>query len=287
MYENGGTLYFRVEPKRYFYADGIIFSFDNVPKIMRKVDDSLFYANVKVGYQDYDQTLLNGLDEINSIRELTVIENKTTDATLDLTSEFVASSYAIEFTKQKQFDQFPLETTEFDDATFVINVRKDDVSTAEQGCDLPLNMVQPENLFNVRISPMRNLRRWREWLSAMAKNGFLNLKFVSGEANYQAVCQPLSYSPFLCEAESFGLVEESGSLILPGFSRFFEPEIVEFEYPLNFLDWLDIQASPTLLIRFRRFSTDPWQYGWLLEVNYRLNAGIAKFKLRPKFIPNT
>ena len=54
-----------------------------------------------------------------------------------------------------------------------------------------------------------------------------------------------------------------------------KPELVRFEYPLSFEDWnFEYNCRSNVV-----------EYGWISEINYRINDGLAEFILIPRIPP--
>jgi hypothetical protein len=149
----------------------------------------------------------------------------------------------------------------------------------------PLNIIDPDTLYNYRISPIRNALRWMDKILASYKHFTAGSKilFSEGEGNYYAA--GFSASPF-CLWENNVLAENATldqSIFLNPDKAvpLLAPERIEFDYPMSLADFKDVMANPYGIIQWSNDceSGD----GWIDTVSYKPEDGMAKFILIPKY----
>lgn len=171
-------------------------------------------------------------------------------------------------------------TVESEITITVSNLTGSTFYAVEQGAiDNPENMFDAATVINYGITPIRMALRWFKWVTQGYRNGG-NLSFSSGEGNY--VARGKWTSP--CASE-YAEVYENNNIDLETFNDlaeskpFIVPEKVSFTYPLGLNEFVDISAKKYGKIQFRRYETDPWQFGWIDTLRYNPNEGEANFNL--------
>jgi hypothetical protein len=147
------------------------------------------------------------------------------------------------------------------------------------------NILDPDTVYNFRISPARNAMRWFDYVTKCYKNitGTDLLYFSSADGNYVAGGNLVD--PAGCKLEN-GTLSEKGDITLALFTNtddglpITEPERVVFSYPLSFTEYNQIIASPYGLIEY----VTPCErgMGWIDTIEYNPEEGNAKFTLIPK-----
>jgi hypothetical protein len=271
----------RVEPVEYFYADTLIHTCDEVKEIRRSYDISRAIAIIQVGYKKWSSEYTGGLDEMNSEREyrteLTGVKTK-----LDCRSEFIASSYAIEVTRRQGATT---EDYRYDDDVFIICMQRGYAGATEVEIFNDLvtsNVLSPDNLYNVRITPVRNLMRWYKTARTVKSSRF---KFNSGTGNYVAAIAKTTTDDCLLETQTGELRENVGvsaNLFKTSSNAMYRwlPEIIDFEYPLSYTDWQNIRDNPRGYIRVTQRGKI-WD-GYIIDLVYTPAEGMAQFKLLRK-----
>ena len=112
-----------------------------------------------------------------------------------------------------------------------------------------------------------------DWISGrVRRNDYLKeVVFRSGEGNFKMKTK--SSDSCLIASE----VIENKNFDLLKKDAIFEAEIYEFSYPLSFTDYQKILANPFGVIEIA-FGAITYA-GFILEISYNVNGGIAKFKL--------
>ncbi|WP_346236747.1 hypothetical protein ABDK00_014065 [Niabella insulamsoli] len=151
----------------------------------------------------------------------------------------------------------------------------------EQGNILaPENIIDPNSIYNYRISPVRNAMRWFDQIAS----GFKlpgKIIFTDGDGNFWAKGKYAGS----CALEENAIAEndtiensvfenpESAAPIL-------QPERVVFDYDLSAADFRRIKENPYGLIAFsNEFESG---LGWIDSVSAKHNEGMATFRLIPK-----
>lgn len=147
----------------------------------------------------------------------------------------------------------------------------------------PTNIIDPDTLYNYRISPMRNAMRWMNKVFASYRQFGLDcqLLFTDGDGNYFASGEMADNN---CRLEN-GPISENQTIDISIFSDpddakpFLLPERVSFEYPMSTKEYKLIEANPYGLIYFE--SDCEQGYGYIDTINYKMEEGLASFNLIP------
>lgn len=271
----------RVEEWRYFYSDEILMECLAIDKVKRRVIADEHYSTFEFGYGKWEAEEYNGLDEFLTRRRyrttLTQIQNE-----LQKISTFIASGYAIEVTRRKG----DIDTADwrYDNETFVICCKNENtLIKVEQGNILNAeNIIDPDTIYNYRISPVRNAMRWAETIFKSYKH-FTNdskMIFMDGDGNIFA--KGLLNGD--CREENQTLAENqeiNPTLFTAPPKPFLSPERIEFEYPLSIAEMILIQENPTGLIHFE--GIEETGDGWIDKITYTPEEGKAFFSLIPKY----
>lgn len=275
-----GVEVFKVEPVEYFYQDKEVLSIDGVNKVDKKVLMNETYGTVKVGFDKWQAESINGLDEFNSTREYRST-TRNAMAPLDLISKFITGGYLIELTRIQNFATSGAADTKFDNDLFLIQLKRDaeGLMIVEQGIPLSaVNVFDPPTVYNFRVSPVRNLLRWWNWISG---NSFRwvdsgALMFNAGTGNYLAA----GFIPDLCSPEA-GILAESNDITqdaLKSSAPIVRNESVTFETPMSLDEFSNVRANPYGYISFR--CNGEWQKGYITKMTYRMAKGKATIELR-------
>lgn len=147
------------------------------------------------------------------------------------------------------------------------------------------NILDPDTVYNFRISPARNAMRWFDYIAKCYKNivGTDTLYFSSADGNY--VASGSLVDPAGCKFET-GTLSEKGNISLSSFADvdngtpITEPERVVYSYPLSFTEYNLITSSPYSLIEY--IASCERGVGWIDTIEYNPEDGNAKFTLIPK-----
>jgi len=270
-----------VEPIQDYYSDDIILTVDN-NNVVKTIDEAAHIGKINIGYAKWEAEEFNGLDEFLTKREYrTTLKNAGGE--LNQLSSFIASGYAIEITRRKDITT---EDWRFDEDTFIICLRRQDtygqLMEVEQGnIDNASNILDPDTIYNYRISPIRNLLRWLWYIMASYRQpANESLKFTSGTAN---VIASGILDDITCRVES-EIIAENANVDLDSLDTYTPPiwfnERVSFTCPLTYSEYLLINETPNGLIGY--ICNETTAYGWISRMEYDLQAGEASFTLIPK-----
>ncbi len=177
---NGNTITFR-HRSRYF-SDEIVKRIDNYSYYEFKVNASLVYSRMRIGFDKQDYDTVNGKDEFRFTNEYTTGVTMT-DNGIEMISPYRADAYGIEFLA----DKIGEDTTdnESDTDLFIVGI-KDDSSGIKYilNRDYSLSgVLSPGTMFNAMYSPTSMI---------IANEGFIgtsieNLTFASSDGNSEVV----------------------------------------------------------------------------------------------------
>lgn len=280
----------RIEHVTYYYQFEVLMTLDGVKEIHRELDRRRVYSIIKMGYEKWETEFSGGLDEFLTKREYRT-ESKTVTTTqregkLEQLSKMIASGYAIEVTRRQG------QTTEdykYDNDIFIICIERGGYVGFEVEIipDLNLianNVLSDDNIYNIRISPVRNLLRWFKTIASSFSKEFADtiktLIFTSGEGNY--IAELGNTSPDSCWLEGVTGITENETidkLLLQEDDELpiWEPETIKFEYPLSWQEWKTIKENPYKLLQVTQGENT--FYGWVQELVYEPNSGNGDFKL--------
>lgn len=195
-----GEQVIRVEDKRHFYDDSeVSVNISNVRDIVRKYDPNRLFKTVRIGYKKWQSEDVSGIDDPQTKRTYATRLQKS-GKDLIIESDFIAGSLAIETTRRSTREKSA--DYKFDNDTFIIAIRPDPISISPETSpdvtdyepELDENFTSVQNLlnadtrYNIRLTPVRNLIRWIDWLSgglqAYTDSVF---KFTSGEGNFDVI----------------------------------------------------------------------------------------------------
>lgn len=158
-----------------------------ISDIEETYNDSLIFNSIQAGYKeggDYEER--QGLDEYN-VRTTYNHGFQSTDKKLDLISDIRADSYAMEFARRQQFEDFPTEDTPYDKDNFFIDCKTDGFLQPRLWQDdysvLPTGVFSPETAQNLRLSPSSNVYRLSNTFAQIADYRSGVTKFASTEGN--------------------------------------------------------------------------------------------------------
>lgn len=148
-----------------------------------------------------------------------------------------------------------------------------------------VNILDPDTVYNFRISPERNAMRWFDFIAKCYKNitSADKLIFTSGDGNFLATGNLIDTAG--CKLES-GTLTENGDISLASFADadngtpITEPDRVVYKYALSFTEYNLIKANSNKLIKY--IAPCEQGEGWIDEIAYSPKDGTATFTLIPK-----
>jgi len=271
----GENRYVRVEPWYWFYKDEVLLDINNAPSVIRTVNPKELYSRFSFGYKKYETSGINGLDSFMSERTYAT-RLKLVDSAFEQISEFVADSYAIEYTRRQTGSS---SNWAYDNDVFVMCLKVDKATgsySLDRGVtDHEGSILSPASLYNARISPVRNASRWLNRLFSFAKNSIEYAKFTSGTCNYKAKCKAAIYDSTIAACSDTGaVIEESG--VMQSSSVLLKPEKIAIEgYTITKDEYAAIKANP-----YGAIMVDG-EKCYLLELKYTRKTSKATFTLVP------
>lgn len=274
----------RIEPWNFFYNDTLVMSCTGINGLERKANDKDIYSIFQFGYDKWEAEEYNGLDELLTKRNYRTLLSQVKN-TLAQISTFIASGYALEVTRRKGNDN--TKDWRYDNDVFIICMKRvAGILAAELGnVTNPVNIVDPDTLYNFRISPVRNAMRWANKILASYRQFDANSKiiFTDGDGNYFAQGEMTDTN---CRLEAAALTENQ-TIAISSFADSANakpvlfPERVTYPYPFTAQDYVNIKANPGGKIYFE--SLNDSGYGWIDSIKWNPDDGTAQFSLIPKF----
>lgn len=296
-----GYEWLRIEPMSYWYNNTVLMTCDNIPELRRKVMAEWYISLFEFGFEKWEAEQTSGLDEfaVKKQYRTTFSEIKSN---LEKRCKFIGSGYSIENTRAEKYIDDSTKDWRWDNDIFVICVRRDGTATApyslisvEQGIDCinvgtATNIVDPGTIYNARISPNRNLLRWLPYLMANYAHDINNplsyFRFVDGQGNYLAEMELINGC--LYEKSGVNLAEnqdiDSGDTNnLAQAKPIFKFELIDYDYPMSYTEFKTIRANPRGVVEYRGTDMPALKKGFIYNIQYKPNTGIATFTLLPKY----
>ena len=266
-----GKQVLRLEKRSYFYRkDERILSLGAVPNIVRKLAIKKFYNSVEMGYAEkIDIKQINAIDEFNTIRRwgIPIVNTKQV---LKMSTKMITGGYPIE-SQRRLFES--TEDGKNDDKNFAVVVIRDGLTfktKKNEGYSAITNVFDPSSIYNVDISPARNLRNWLQVLaSGLIRSTNKVLRFTFGEVNFTMTSQKTT------EVEP---VAENGNVDLTGIEPIWDNEIYSFKCPLSRNQMKLIKANPYGYVEFNDRYGETFE-GFIDNFEHEPNEGKATFDL--------
>lgn len=279
----------RAEDHRYFYDETVVLTLDKIPLVAIEPIREDYISIFKGGYAKYEAEAYYGLDEFLTERNYRTNLTSTKN-TLDQVCEMIASGYAIEITRRiKLYSPTTAEDWRFDNDIFIVCLNEDNEGTytVEQGnITAATDMIDPDTIYNFRISPARNAMRWlssilNSYRDPQGANS--QVIFTDGKGNILATglmtgtC--LEEAAAVTENQNLDYtVTDDPADGLP----VYVPEAWKFEYPLSFSEYQTLKANPRGTIQ-ARFGQDTEFLGFYLRMlEWDPNRQTASWELLPQ-----
>ncbi len=281
---NTGGKMIRIEPMEYFFPSTVIFSADKIPMVDFSNNTAKQYGKFNFGYEKFEAEEFNGLDEFLSKREYRSPLNSKN--ILEQVCKFISSGYSIEVTRRK--GNTDTKDWRLDNDYFVICLKRlyTDVVVEQGGITDDVNIIDPDTIYNFRISPMRNAMRWMKYILGMfaipLDSTKSYLQFTDGTGNYFAEGKLTTG----CILEAAALAE-NGDLSIDLFDDIAQGIPVwaskqpKFTYPLSRESFKAILANPTGVVEYE--CAGLIRQGYISELDYKPASGDATFTLIPKY----
>ena len=171
---NGKTITFR--PRRDYFQDFVSKRIEDYNSYQMRVNSSLIYSQINVGYEKQDYDSVNGKDEFR----FTNIYNTgitMTDNKMELISPYRSDAYGVEFLAQK-IGQDTTDSSNDTSLFFVCAYLSNNKYILNRNDSIE-GVISPETMFNVMYSPTSMIDSNADFLG-----GFVSeLKYASSEGN--------------------------------------------------------------------------------------------------------
>lgn len=280
----------RVEGKRHFYDDSeTSVNIDFVRDIVRKYDDARIFKTVKVGYKKWQSEDISGIDDPQTKKTYATILKKA-GKELNLESDFIAASLAIETTRRRTREKSA--DYKFDNDTFIIAINpvpvdvspetSPDVTDYEPELDENFtsitNLLNAETRYNNRLTPARNFLRWQEWASGcLQAYPASTFKFSSGEGNYDMTSDMVDDSDG-CDEEQADLSEKQD--IGVSADPFHLALLYEIKCPLDWEDYVLIRDNRKKCIGISQTDEDHVKF-FIKDLEYEVVQGRVTIQAWP------
>lgn len=286
-----GSNEIEIEEKSEFYDNVPILNLDYVNLIERSYDTKFIFKSVEIGYEKWSAESGSGIDDPQT-KHVYRTRFKTVGEDTKILSKFYAASLGIEQTRRNRVEQG--KDWRLDEDIMIIAVKKTGVTEPELNAPFSAQsgILNASTRYNVRITPARNLVRWRNFLSGCLKwytdvDGFgtrIGFDFSSGEGNVGSSSTLLSsdceYDLYSYDMPAFGLYGvhsvADNLMLTPTNDYLFVPIIYEFEYPLTWNQYKAIRDNRKKAIGVSRSAASHVPC-FIMSLEYQLTKGKAKF----------
>lgn len=267
----------RVEKKEWFYERSISTNFDYVFEISREYDEDRIFNKVEIGYANWQSEDINGIDDPQT-KHTYATRFKKIGKGIELHSEFIAASLAIEVTRRQTIEKS--KDYKFDNNTFIISINPDDVSPdaytpeLDENFNSITNLLNSETRYNSRLTPGRNFLRWREYFNGALQSYLTsNYKFTNGEGNYDMVSDLVSacdVAGVLSEKQNINVTQDYLHL----------PLLYTIEINLAWDDYVAIRNARQKAIGISQTASNHKMF-FIKSLEYELVKGKATIKAWP------
>lgn len=244
---------------------------DLMTGVSRSLNKKYLWSEIIVGYKDQEYEALNGLGTFNGLTNLTT-PLKSISTKLDLTCPFRTDDYGLEQIRRIQYKDSPTEDASGDDDIWLIDAFMDGGKLKARKTELfskVEGILNPESVYNLRLSPGRNLRRWGNVVhSCMPKGG--TIKFGSGPKNTSLVTRLLTETKDLTEKSDVNTNDLDPALFMP-------ETLIIGECPFNKEQWLSLQQNTGGIVEFENKGVK--LYGYIEEMENEAAKKLANFEL--------
>lgn len=251
----------RIEKKEFFYNRNVTvklgkevngkFEYIQPKNIKRSIATNYYYSSLEIGYKkggEYEEAM--GLDEYNTKSTFTTVIN--IGDKLELISDYRADSYGMEFARRKPKENNPTTDSDYDRDIFLMDLKRSQTKVFEQRLWFDINdrskddfekeptgTYNPNSATNLRLSPF-NILLHHGWViaSGLTKYPTDYVRYGSSIANSNLTTKLIGKPEYA----------ENGNIQNNLLERArFVPEIIKFEFPVNFELIQKIQGSSVIL----------------------------------------
>lgn len=270
-----GKQVFRIEPYEYIFNQGNSYDIgSNISDIKRVLNPDKIYGGITNGYKTFTLDEANGIElthgELSFTTPLKVDKNK------DLKCKWITDGYPLEFARRKSFIDFPTDDTRYDKELFIVDfIRRSTIILQRQYLTPYLGkyfeqvngIPNPDEAYNLRISPKRNLQRHLKTLNeGLVKNINDSLIFGSISDSKTLSTQLSSSDDFVTEIEDIKIADIERPIMLED----------DFEMNISVVDE-NILNNKNEVISFTYAGTK--LYGYIDSLDLNLDDNTANLKL--------
>lgn len=273
----------RIEDKAYFFDSDTSLNLDYVNNIEVSFDTEAIFKKIRIGYNKWESENSGGIDDPQTKHEYAVPLRKS-GGEIDLLSEFVGASLAIEFTRRELINKN--KDWKLDNDTFIICLDKDIIGSPAlvytPELDGPFSSISglqnDDARYNMGITPGRNFIRWRNYFnSGLQSYVTYDYKFVSGEGNVimsSTVGTDSCISGTVAENQDFDVTTDA----------LHDNIIYSFDHPLSWDEYKTIRDNRTKAIGVSQTATGHDAF-FINSLEYNIHNAIGKFRLVKAVLP--
>jgi hypothetical protein len=293
--KSGSSYVVRLENLEYFYDSTVIFTFENIKNITRSPMLERIYNKIELGFNNYGweegSIRVNTQDAFSVKTEFTNSLNSLNNSYTARTG-YIADHYSIEYIRAVKFEDNPTSTTKFDSETFALCLKISDQTKTERDDNFSsvTGIFSPDTAMNLRISPKRNLLRHSNVINGSIAKKEGDISFVKTTFNTNLIsatsgsaCEGAYNNASLSEITDLSFNDINNPDGVP----IFLPEMIEFESPFSYSDWLYLQETSlgkTNLYKTVKVTGNGIEYkGFIEELNWTPETGMAKVKMIRKY----
>jgi hypothetical protein len=236
------------------------------------------FNKIEIGYANWQSEDVSGIDDVQT-KHTYATRFKKIGKGIQLHSEFIAASLAIEVTRRQTIEKS--KDYKFDNNTFIISINPDDTSPdaylpeLNENFSSITNLLNSETRYNTRLSVGRNMLRWINYfngaLQAYIGSGY---KFVNGEGNYDMTSNLVSS----CDVGG-NLSEKENIAVTSDFIHL--PLIYTIEINLGWDDYVLMRDNRKRAIGISQTNANHKAF-FIKSLEYELVKGKATIKAWPK-----
>lgn len=260
-----------IENKAKFYDDSdFSIKLSNVAKIKRYYDKDNQYSSVKFGYTDYKSEDIAGLDDTQTVTTWSS-RFKMVGKPFVMLSTWIAASLLFE--QARRTKRTKSEDYKFDDNNFVLAIRRAADGTITPELDEVFtnvtNLQSEATRYNKRLTPVRNLVRWLNVISAGLQNYTSSFfKFAGGEGNYDMAAT--MNSP--CAGPFNGVNLSNKQDVQVSTDVINCANLYELEHKMTFQEYRTIQAKRHFALLISQTESD-YNKCFIEDLNYTFETG--------------
>lgn len=256
--------------------------FDYVFEISREYDEERIFNKVEMGYSNWQSEDVSGIDDPQTKRTYATRFKKIGKG-IQLFSEWIAASLAFETTRRQTISLS--KDYKFDDNTFILSVRPNEVSPdaylpeLDENFTSVTNLLNSETRYNIGLSVARNFLRWINYFNISLQAYLTSVyKFVSGEGNYDMTS---AMTPSGCD-DDFGGNSLSEKQNIPVTTDHLHiPQLYSIELNMPWEKYKLIVANRKKAIGISQTAANHTAF-FIKSLEYELVKGICTVKAWPK-----